>query len=151
MTSGLSIQLGESYKTRKGIRAFVSYMVECETSYKYVGHTVDDYGQLTSVLWNVKGLADPRCGEESTITGVWNDNSAYLYTVYRNPRDFPGKYVIRKWVVNSKGNGSIKPTAVFTIGNSLKEVREKLLKTFPFLVKTAPMGEEDPCIVETWL
>jgi hypothetical protein len=148
------IQVGSSYKTSKGIQAFVSYMVECDQDFRYVGHTVNDYGELTSVLWNIRGTPDPRYGDEYTLVsnhGSDRESKAFLvYSVYRNPKDFPGKYVIRAW--DSKAAyAEGRAGNVFTVGSSLTEVREKLLRDKPYLVRTAPFGGDDPCIVEAWL
>jgi len=137
--------------TRGMNRAYVSYVVECELAYRFVGHIVYANGVLTAVLWNYRGLADPRYGKDQDITGGVTESEMHLYTVYRKPKDYPDKYVIRKWKVGNRGNGSSQLSEIFAVGDSLKEVRSHLLDTYPTLVKTSPMDGDDSCIVETWL
>lgn len=69
-----------------------------------------------------------------------------MYTVYQNPRDFPGKFVVRRFRVSKDGVvPELKPWAV---KDSLEEVHKELP---PHLFKTRRMPEDESHIVEVWL
>lgn len=67
-----------------------------------------------------------------------------MLTVYFNPADFPGKYVVRLFDMD-------KPTRFITISDTLTQARYTLAPIAYRLTK-APYfaGQEDPCIVETY-
>jgi hypothetical protein len=72
------------------------------------------------------------------------DHQLEMWTVYRHPRDYPDKFVARKWMVTPE------PTATHDmfVANSLDEVRMLL----PFGLHCLPrMEHDDPAIVEVWL
>lgn len=71
----------------------------------------------------------------------------YMWTVYHDPKDFPGKYVVRKWRV---GNGGLLEAAVApdAVCASLEEARASVPQGKVKLGRNAP---DDPCIVETWV
>ena len=64
-----------------------------------------------------------------------------IYAVYKNPSDFPGKIVVRKFL-NDKP--SMEP---FCVEDTLDEAREKLPKG---LFRMDRMPNDDIVIVETW-
>lgn len=64
-----------------------------------------------------------------------------IITVYRNPADYPQKYVARVWDMN-------KPTRFVALANSLSEIRAAIP------VGMTNMGrskKDDSSIVEVWL
>lgn len=65
-----------------------------------------------------------------------------VYTIYRNPSDFPGKFVARKFEDLVPDN---RPTVV---ENILEEARAKLPKG---LFWTNRADNDDPSIVEVWI
>ena len=69
-----------------------------------------------------------------------------IWTVYRNPRDFPGKFVVRPFRVQA-GRSVPDPEPSF-VGDSLNGARASVP---PGLVRLAPSPGDDPVIVETWL
>lgn len=74
------------------------------------------------------------------------DDFLYMYSIYENPRDYPGQFVARKWVISC----SPVPIATGDVyqGASLDEVRKQL----PPGLNCLPRGaNDDRCIVETWL
>jgi len=68
-----------------------------------------------------------------------------MFTIYRNPKDFPPGYAIRRWLVTDQG-----PVAEEGRGGiwSLDEVRSMIP---PGLHRMERQPEDDPCIVEVWL
>ena len=63
-----------------------------------------------------------------------------IYVIYKNPKDHPGKYVARKFILD-------KPTEECFIANSLEEVRAKLPKGLTCFDRDP---SDDKCIVESW-
>lgn len=68
-----------------------------------------------------------------------------VFTVYENPKDYPGKFVIRRWIGMDPDR---EPVAV---GDTLAEVRAKLKELNPFLVRLERDQFDDPVILETWI
>lgn len=68
------------------------------------------------------------------------------WTVYFNPRDCPGKYVVRRFDIY--GGREPQPTTEHYVGASLAEVREHIP---PGLVNVGRYNEDEAQIVETWL
>ncbi len=64
-----------------------------------------------------------------------------IFTVYWNPSDFPGKYVVRRFVGEKPDP---QPLAVGT----LEEVRGVIPAWMTCLARNPG---DDPCILETWL
>ena len=64
-----------------------------------------------------------------------------LYTVYKHPKDYPTKFVARKFILD-------KPTPITVIGNTIEEVRLGIPKG---LTRFLPDEKDDPVIVEIWL
>jgi len=64
-----------------------------------------------------------------------------VFTVYYNPTDFPGKYVVRLF-------DGPQPTRLMAIADTLEAIR----KTIPPLFHCIPRDtKDDKIIVETWL
>ena len=63
-----------------------------------------------------------------------------LICVYKNPKDYPGKYIARLWDVD-------RPTNIAAIAESLEEIREAKP---PDMVIMQRQPQDDPVIVETW-
>jgi hypothetical protein len=64
-----------------------------------------------------------------------------IIVVYKNPSDYPDKYVARLW-------DSDKPTEFVIIKDTLAEVRALIPAGF---IRLAPSVGDDPVIVETWI
>lgn len=64
-----------------------------------------------------------------------------LFCVYANPRDFPGKHVVRRWVDE-------KPSRWCYVDDSLERARRVIPRGCTRLARTVG---DDPCIVETWI
>lgn len=64
-----------------------------------------------------------------------------IIVIYKNPSDYPDKYVARVWNIDS-------PTALIALAESLEEIR----KTIPDeMYNLGRNNEDDPCIVEAWI
>lgn len=64
-----------------------------------------------------------------------------MITIYKNPKDFPGKYVARLFI-----NG--KATIVAMVKDDIEEIRE-LLPCYCIPMQRSLL--DDPVIVETWI
>ncbi len=67
----------------------------------------------------------------------------YLYTIYRNPSDYPGKFVVRRFWLETPDP---EPLAVV---DTLEEAREAVPPEADHNIGREP-GDE-PQIVETWI
>lgn len=67
--------------------------------------------------------------------------SIELYAVYKHPKDYPTKFVARKYILD-------KPTSITIIGDTIEEVRRGMPKG---LTRFLPDEKDDPVIVEIWL
>jgi hypothetical protein len=70
-----------------------------------------------------------------------------MWTVYDNPKDYPGKFVARRFDVDASGP---KPSASIIIAEDLDTLRDILQFEFG-LVKLMRSPGDEPQIVETWL
>lgn len=70
-----------------------------------------------------------------------------MFTVYENPRDFPGQYVARRFVIEASGP---KPDPEpLIVSNLLGAIRAEMYRRG--LVCLTRADNDDPCIVEVWL
>jgi len=67
------------------------------------------------------------------------------YVIYNNPRDYPGKYVMRRWDIRA---GEMIATDNMELAETLEEIRGKVP---PGLYCLERFEDDDPCIVEVWL
>jgi hypothetical protein len=70
-----------------------------------------------------------------------------MWTVYDNPRDYPGKYVARRFDVDASGP---KPSASIIVMEDLDKLRDVLAFEMHLTCLTRDPDDE-PQIVETWL
>ena len=72
-----------------------------------------------------------------------------MYTVYQSPRDYPGLFVVRQWVVG-EATGEPQPGPIVARGRTLAEARRELGCTHN--MHWFPRDEsDDPSIVESWM
>jgi hypothetical protein len=76
-----------------------------------------------------------------------NEAVLEIWTVYRFPKDYPGKYVARLWRVGSGGGDGI--TDVGFVEDTLEAVRGRMIDRG--LVCLARDETDDPVIVESWV
>jgi hypothetical protein len=69
-------------------------------------------------------------------------NDLILWTLYYNPKDFPAKYVARRFI-------GLDPQSDVILGDTLQQVREALPSSV-FLCLPR-VEQDDPAIVEVWL
>lgn len=73
-----------------------------------------------------------------------------IYTVYADPLDYPGHYVVRRF---ESGPLGVIPCEIVAMGKTLGEVRNLLLSGEPpkNLTRINRNPYDDPKIVEIWL
>lgn len=82
-----------------------------------------------------------------SAVGLMPDDEGGLlgWTITRNPSDFPGLYVARRWVVRA---GELISTNDIRTAETLDGVREQLPRG---LVALRRNPTDDPVIVEVWI
>ena len=70
-----------------------------------------------------------------------------MWTVYEHPRDYPDKFVARRFDVDADGP---EPSASIIVAPDLNTLR-KILRYELHLVCITRSPEDDQVIVETWL
>jgi hypothetical protein len=64
-----------------------------------------------------------------------------LWTVYENPRDYPGKFVARLFLND-------EPTQIHHVAATLWQLLEMIPEN---LVRIPRDPQDDPCILEVWI
>jgi len=72
-------------------------------------------------------------------------NSLPVWTIYESPKDFPGKFVVRKHIILP---GKTFPTGEYALFDSLEEARDAIPEGCANLGRYA---EDEPQIVESWM
>lgn len=72
-----------------------------------------------------------------------------LFTLYRNPSDFPDRYVIRRTRVTAKGPEVDEKLLIVT--RELSSALTALESVYPGLVRMERNVNDDPCIVCVYL
>jgi hypothetical protein len=68
-----------------------------------------------------------------------------MFTVYRSPADYPGQFVVRRWLI---GPGTVTPIhPPFAVENSLAAAREKIPEG---LYRMPRCEKDDPVVEEVW-
>jgi hypothetical protein len=68
-----------------------------------------------------------------------------LHTIYKHPKDYPTKFVVRKFIAKA---GKIIPDNNAQTADTLEEIR----KLVPLGLQRVPRNKtDDPVIVETWV
>lgn len=68
-------------------------------------------------------------------------NVLVVWVIYERPRDFPTKYVVRRWC-------GLSPDAKPLLFDSLREARQAIPTG---LFRLPQQQQDDPVILETWL
>ncbi len=73
----------------------------------------------------------------------------HIWTIYKNPVDFPGQYVARRFEYN-------QPTSDFFVSGNLSEVRNHVKRSIEKTGQGSPFQHlrhpsDDPVILESWL
>lgn len=69
-----------------------------------------------------------------------------LITIYKNPADYPGKFIARLFDIKK---GKHRPTEIVVVADNLFEIRKKIPREQMFIIDRDP--QDDPCIVEMWI
>lgn len=69
-----------------------------------------------------------------------------VISVFCNPRDYPGKYVARIFVVEP---GKTMATKCCAVADTLEAIRAQIPTQKLLCFPRSP--EDDPCVVESWL
>lgn len=70
------------------------------------------------------------------------------YVVYHNPKDYPGKWVVRKWLV-CQGEKEPLPDHIPVV---VADSKTTALGKIPMGMHCIPrFPDDDPCVVEVWL
>ncbi|TWH49619.1 hypothetical protein [Sporomusa sp. KB1] len=77
----------------------------------------------------------------SFITADLNQVTMPMITVYKNPSDFPGKFVARLFRLQ-------KPTIIAVVKDTLPEIRMTIPR---HMVRLPRHQADDPTILETWI
>ena len=68
-----------------------------------------------------------------------------MWAITKNPTDFPGQFVARRWVI---GAGVMAVTVDHLVSDTLEGVRALLP---PYLVRLPRDPNDDPAILESWV
>ena len=71
-----------------------------------------------------------------------------MWRVYKHPKDYPGEYVARKFLITEDFYG---PTYESITSRSLRDVRNVLRSLYRGLIQLKRLPDDGPDIVEVWL
>lgn len=71
-----------------------------------------------------------------------------MWRVYKHPKDYPGEYVARKFLITEDFYG---PTYESINSRSLRDVRNVLRSLYRGLIQLKHLPDDGPDIVEVWL
>jgi hypothetical protein len=71
-----------------------------------------------------------------------------IWTVYKHPKDYPGEYVARKFIITEDFYG---PSNESISSRSLRDVRNVLGSLYRGLIRLKRAPDDEPHIVEVWL
>lgn len=74
-------------------------------------------------------------------------HNLYIFTITQNPSDYPGKFVVRRWAINSRRPEPSPDPLPWCIRNTLEEARATLPHDLSCF-KRHP--SDDPVILESW-
>lgn len=71
-----------------------------------------------------------------------------MFVIYRHPRDYPDKYVVRRWWIGRTPGKPQPDTDRFFVADTLEGVRAHIPPNF-FRIERDP--NDEPQIVECWI
>ena len=74
----------------------------------------------------------------------WLPKGLHIFVVYNSPSDFPGQYVVRRWIV---GPAIVPDEKVWWLSPSLEECQLSIPED---AVRFDRDPDDDSCIVEVW-
>lgn len=69
-----------------------------------------------------------------------------MWVIYCNPRDFPGRFVVRRQLVGH--NGTVSPASSYEVAATLEEARSFVPSG---LYRLSRDPKDDPVIAECWI
>jgi hypothetical protein len=87
-----------------------------------------------------RGVLPPACQEPVTPLVMW--------TVYKHPKDYPGEYLARKFVI---AEDFYRPSNESISSRSLRDGRSVLRSLYPGLIQLKRPPDDEPHVVEVWL
>jgi hypothetical protein len=105
--------------------------------------------------YNLKDVEYKFCGKCSKFHEGYV-SAISIWTIYKHPADFPGKFVVREWLVTaSRATGILAQAtraAMPCLECSVADTLEAARRFIPAgAVNMGRLMETDPCIVESWL
>lgn len=77
-----------------------------------------------------------------------NEPVLITFTIYEKPKDYPDKFVVRRWAVVRGQPNPVPDPKAWAVTDSLEQARASLP---PGLVCIDRYAQDDPVIVETWV
>lgn len=79
-----------------------------------------------------------------------NETSLRMWTIFENPSDYPGKFVVRE--VRAKAGRALSAVTPTAVTETLDDARIAAQAASPYVLTCMPRHEDDdPVIVEVWL
>jgi len=72
-----------------------------------------------------------------------------IFTVYENPLDYPGRFVVRRFEVSADGAQPVPPPVA--VVDTLAEARAAIRRVHPCPVCMTRAEGDEPQIVESWI
>lgn len=76
-------------------------------------------------------------------------DALYAFTIYRDPKDYPGRFVVRRFKVTRTGSEPVPDPQPFAVVRSLQEARRVIMPLQLIRLDRSP--DDEPHIVETWI
>lgn len=74
------------------------------------------------------------------------DEIVYIFAVYKNPKDYPGKFVVRRWSIDKIG---VRYGELLAVEDTIENARA--LGVPKGLIRIGRQTNNDPCIEEMWI
>jgi hypothetical protein len=78
------------------------------------------------------------------------DRNIRMWTIYRSPKDYPGQFVAREWLVTDRGQ-TLASKEPLSIHEQLRIVRMAIQYQSPGAMLVPRSPGDDPVILETWM
>jgi hypothetical protein len=103
---------------------------------------------VSSASGRLAGMERQARDRRAVVPSASQGTGEVMWTVYENPKDCPGEYVARKFLITEdfyrSSNESIS-------SRSLTDVRNVLRSLYPGLIQLKRPPDDEPHIVEVWL
>lgn len=74
-----------------------------------------------------------------------SEHNLTIFVIYKQPKDYPQGWVVRRWVIDSEG---VQPDLMCAHADSLALAREMIPQG---LVRFTRQKDDDECVFESWL